>query len=173
MTFNTVKIGQGINKISLKPFDNFFLQWVNQRRFPKIDINTHELYSDSLFTYFGKYTIGFFKSTPTFFKVYTDTLSAQFPNYNDFYGQELENFLWKEVIPKEDRDLFNDNINIKQGQAKANCPVRKNRTKFNYSLAEKKVILTMTWDIECSELAKLKEKKYKATYNLTTKQFEK
>lgn len=173
MTFNTVKSGQDLNKIPLNSFDNFFRQRTHERRIPKIDVNVHELYRDSTFTYFGKYNIGVISSTPTFFKIYNDTLFTQFLNYNDFYGQELENFLWWDVIPNEDRDLFNNNIAIQQGQTKPSCLVSKNKSKNNYLLADKKVILTMTWEIECDELAKLKDKKYQAIYNLTTKQFEK
>ncbi len=55
---------------------------------------------------------------------------------------------------------------------KPNCPYKKNKLIYNYSLIAKTVILTMTWEIECGELERLKNKTYKTSYNLLTKQYD-
>ena len=169
---NNIKSGQDLHNVELISFDNFFNQWVYNSRIQKIDLNIREIYKDNQFTYFGKPRLGLTKIKLTFFKVYSDTLIARFPNYKDFYGAELNDYLWTRVIPQEDINLWNYNRTTQQNRMKPTCPYKKNKPVQEYKLINNKVILTMTWDVECLELEQLKNKKYIASYNLLTKQYD-
>ena len=158
VTFEKVSNGQDLEKVTLISFDNFFNQWVFNKRIQKIDLNIREIYTDSLFTYFGKPRPGITQVSWTFFKVNTDTITERFPNYKDFYGIELKDFLWTESIPEEDVELWNYNRTTQQNKMKPNCPYKKNKPIQTYSLIDKTVILTMTWEIKCDELEKLDRK---------------
>ena len=170
--FEKVSNGQDLEKVTLISFDNFFNQWVFNKKKQKIEQNIREIKTDNQFTYFGKPRPGISQVSWTFFKVYTDTLTERFPNYQDFYGEELRDYLWTESIPEEDVELWNYNRTTQQNKIKPNCPYKKNKPIQTYSLIDKTVILTMTWDIKCDELEILKNKTYNATYNLLTKKYE-
>lgn len=171
-TYEKINSGQNLDKVALISLDSFFNQWVFNRKIQKVDLNIRELNKDNQFTYFGKPRLGLTQTKWTFFKVYSDTLTKQFPNYKDFFGDELRNYLWTKVIPKEDIDLWNYNRTTQQNTMKAKCPYKKNKPIHKYTLIDHKVILTMTWEIECEELERLKSKKYMASYNLLTKQLD-
>jgi hypothetical protein len=171
MTYEKINSGQDLDKVTLISFDSFFNQWVFNKKIQKIDLNTQELNKDNLFTYFGKPRLGLIKTKWTFFKIYSDTLTERFPGYNDFYSAELSDYLWTKVVPKEEIDLWNYNRTTQQNKIKPNCSYKKNKPINNYTLIDNKVILTMMWEIECEELEQLKNIKYKASYNLLTKQF--
>ena len=170
--FEKINSGQDLDNVELISFDNFFNQWVFNRRIQKIDLNIRELNKDNQFTYFGKPRLGLTKIKWVFFKVYSDTLTERFPNYKDFYGTELSEYLWTKIIPQEDINLWNYNRTTQQNKIKPSCPYRKNKPVNEYKLINNKVILTMTWEIECLELEQIKNKKYIASYNLLTKQFD-
>jgi hypothetical protein len=172
VTFEKVSNGQDLEKVTLISFDNFFNQWVFNKKRQKVDQNIREIKTDNQFTYFGKPRLGITQVSWTFFKVYTDTLTERFPNYKDFYGEELRDYLWTESIPKEDVELWNFNRTTQQNKMKPNCPYKKNKPIQTYTLIDKTVILTMTWEIKCDELEKLKNKTYKAKFNLLTKKYE-
>jgi hypothetical protein len=167
-TFEKVNNGQDLENVTLISFDNFFKHWVYNRKIQKIDLNVRELNKDNLFTYFGKPKLGLTRTKWTFFKVHSDTLTERFPNYKEFYGSELRDYLWTEVIPQDEVELWNNNRMPQQNKLKANCPYKKNKPIHNYSLIDKTVILTMKWEIECGELEGLKNKTYKASYDLLT-----
>ena len=169
---NNIKSGQDLHNVELISFDNFFNQWVYNSRIQKIDLNIRELNKDNQFTYFGKPRLGLTQIKWTFFKVYSDTLIDRFSNYKDFYGAELRDYLWTKVIPQEDINLWNYNRTTQQNRMKPNCPYKKNKPVQEYKLINNKVILTMTWEVECLELEQLKNKKYMASYNLLTKQYD-
>lgn len=173
-TTNLKKInsGQNLDKVELISFDNFFNQWVFNRRIQKIDLNIRELNKDNQFTYFGKPRLGLTQLKWSFFKVYSDTLTERFPDYKDFYGAELRNYLWTKVIPPEDIHLWDYHRSTQVNRKKPNCPYKKNKPVENYKIINNQVILTMTWEIECLELEQLKNKKYIASYNMLTKQFD-
>lgn len=170
-TYEKVTSGHDLEEVTLISFDSFFNQWVGNRRIQKVDLNIRELHKDNRFTYFGKPGLGLTRTKWTLFKVHSDTLSERFPNYKDFYGDELRDYLWTEVIPNEDIELWNSNRTTQQNKMKPNCPYKKNKPVTNFSLIDKTVILTMTWDIACEELGILKNKTYKTSYNLLTKQY--
>ncbi|MBS2101281.1 hypothetical protein [Carboxylicivirga linearis] len=172
-SYEKVKNGKDLDNVSLISLNDFANLWCYNRRIQKIDLNTREIYKDNQFTYFGNPKLGATKLKWTFFKVCTDTLVERFPNYEEFYGSELYDFMWSEVIPKEDIELWNYNRTIHQNELRPNCPNKKNRAIHKYTLSDTKVILTMTWEIECEELKTLKNKLYKASYDLISKQFEK
>ncbi len=92
-TYEKVNSGQDLEKVALISFDNFFNQWVFNRKIQKVDLNIRELNKDNQFTYFGKPRLGLTRIKWTFFKVHTDTLTERFPNYKDFYGTELRDYL--------------------------------------------------------------------------------
>jgi hypothetical protein len=170
-TYEKVTSGHDLEEVTLISFDSFFNQWVGNRRIQKVDLNLRELYEDNQFTYFGKPGLGLTRTKWTLFKVHSDTLSERFPNYTDFYGDELRDYLWTEVIPNEDIELWNSNRNTQQNKMKPNCPYKKNKPVTSFSLIDHTVILTMNWDIECEELGILKNKTNKASYKLLTKQY--
>ena len=172
ISYEKVTNGKDLEKIYSISVDSFLNQWVHNRKIQKVDLNVKELNKDNQYTYFGKPKLGLTKTKRTFFKVQTDTLTEHFPDYKNFYGEELIQFLWKKVIPKEDVDLWNSSRTIQQNEIKSKCPYRKNKPINHYSLIDKKVIYTMSWDIECEELEKLKNKLYKASYNLLTKEYQ-
>lgn len=173
VTYEKVTNGIDLEKIDLISFDSFFNQWVHNRRIQKIDLNIKELNKDNQFTYFGKPKHGLTKINWTYFKIHTDTLTLRLPNYNEFYGTELSDYLWTNVIPKEDIELWNKNREIQRNRMKPNCPFKKNKPVQNFSLTGNKVRIIMTWEIECSELGSLKSRTYIAYYNLLTKEYEK
>ena len=163
-SFDSVKSGYELDKINIITFKEFSNVWVNNRKRQKLDINTHKLYEDSVFTYFGKNKIGFFTLTPDFFKVYSDSLNTKFPNYVDFYGSELRNFLWTEVIPEGESKRW--------GESK--CSYVKRKPILNYTFSDQQIFVSFYWEIKnCEELSHLKGKKYQASYNLITKKFQK
>ena len=165
-SYQNISHGKDLEQVSLISFDRFFKQWVFNKKIQKIDLNIREINKDSLFTYFAKPKPGVLKPTWTFFKVYSDTLKQKFPNYQDFYGIDLKDYVWRELIPKADQDLWWTAKRLLKCQHQTNKPIDE------YSLIDHKVILTTTWKIDCSELEPLKNKKYTASYNLLTKQFE-
>src|SRR5690554_4008910 len=170
-TYDKVKSGQDLEKINSISIDKFLNQWVSNKEIQKVDLNVRELNKDDQFTYFGKPSL--LKSSKwTFFKVHTDTLTEYFPNYKDFSAPELRHHLWNEVIPKEEIELWNYNTTTQKDETVPNCCRKKNRPVFSYSLINKTVELTMTWEIDCEELNKLKNQKYTARYNLQTGQYE-
>lgn len=170
-TYEKISKGQDLEKVNLISFDTFFKLWVSNKKVQKVDLNTQEIYTDNQFTYFGKPRLGLTRLKWTFFKIQTDTLTDNFPNHDEFYGSELSDYLWTKVIPKEDKELWNYNRTPQQNRMKANCANKKNKPIHNFSLSNNIVILKMTWDVECVELERLKNKTYKATYDLHTKEY--
>lgn len=171
-TYEKVISGKNLDNVTLISFDSFFNQWVFNRKIQKVDLNIRELNRDNQFTYFGKPRLGLTQTKWTFFKIYSDTLTERFPNYKDFFGDELRDYLWNKVIPKEDVDLWNYYRTTQQNEIKPKCSYKKNKPINKYALVDNKVVLTMTWEIECEELEGLKNKSYKASYNLLTKQYD-
>jgi hypothetical protein len=170
-TYEKVKNGEDLEKITLISFDEFFNQWVFNKKIQKIDLNIQELNTDEIFSYFGK-PKGLTYTKWALFKVHKDTIAELFPNYKDFYGTELKEYLWNKIIPKEDIELWNYSVTTQPNRIKSDCSYKKNKPIYKFSLINKKVFLTMTWDIECKELDKLKNKTYIASYNLLTKEYE-
>ncbi len=169
--YENIKSGQDLDKVNLISFDSFFNQWVFNRKVQKIDLNIREIYKDNQFIYFAKPIQVIPKEKWTFFKVYSDTLTERFPNYKDFYGSELREYLWTKVVPKEDFDLYRNNRTARDGKMFPNCPNRKNKPNSKYSLLDHRVILTVTWEVDCEDLEHLKNKIFKASYNLLTGQY--
>lgn len=164
--------GKDLEKVPLISFDAFFNQWVLNKKIQKVNLETRELNKDDKFTYFGKPSLELIGTKWLLYKVYNDTIEMNFPNYKEFYGSDLESFLWKEVVPKEDLELWNLNMYLQENNMSPKCDFKKNKPIYNYSLNDKKVILKMTLEIECEELEKLKNKTYIASYDLLLKQFE-
>ena len=160
-------------KAVLKNFDSFFKLWVNNKRIQKIDLNSHELFKDSLFTYFRQSQPKLFSNKPTYYKVYTDSLDSLMPNYRDFYGSDLSSFIWNEVIPKADVILWQSYTTSSPNHTRPKCPRRRNSYKQTYSLIDRKVVLSIKWEIDCDNLNILKDKEYKAYYNLLSNKLEK
>ena len=169
--YKKVVEGSNLSKIPLISFDKFFRIWISNKKIEKIDLKTKELNKDSQFTYFGKPSIGLTQLKWTYFKVYSDTIAMKFPNYKEFYGSDLRDFLWYKVVPKEDIEFWNFNILSENSKLSSKCPYKNNKSIFNYSLKNKEIIVKMNWEIKCTALEKLKNKTYKASYNLETKEF--
>lgn len=172
-SLENITSGQDLEKVPTVSYSDLIAVWAFNKRMQKIDLNTRKLYEDNKFTYFGKPKLGVTKLKWTFFKTSSDSINQRLPNYEEFYGSDLKDFLWREVIPREDIELWNKNRTPEENKIKANCRNKNNRPKHKYTLSGTKVNLTMTWQIECEELKVLRDKSYKASYDLLTKKMEK
>ena len=161
-TYESVKEGRDLKNIKEVSVNIFFNLWVHNRR-SKIATNLEELYRDSTYAYFGKKLAGFSQPTVHLYKVNADSLAIMLPNYSELDGYRLMTHLWNEIVSKEEKELW---INSK-------CPKGKNRPDYTYALIDKKVVLTMNWQIRnCTELQMLRNKQYSLTYNLMSKRIE-
>ena len=168
LTVERVAQGHDLENIGLLSFNSFFNTWMLNRSMQKVDLNSRKVFKDRTFTYFGKPTLGFSSLKWSFFKVHSDTLSDFFPNYESFYADDLSRFLWNEVVPKDEIDLWSHYRTIQDFQFRAKCPFNSNRPNERYALSGLKVILTLTWDISCKELESLKNKSHQASFDLLT-----
>lgn len=168
MTVEGVAQGHNLENIELLSFNSFFNTWMLNRSMQKIDLNSRKLFEDGTFTYFGKPTLGFSSLKWSFFKVHSDTLSELFPNYESFYADDLSRFLWNEVVPKDEIELWSHYRTIQDFQFRAKCPFNSNRPDERHALSDHKVMLTLIWNISCKELESLKNKSHRASFNLIT-----
>lgn len=171
-SLKSITNGQNLEKVPAVSYRDFISVWAFNNRMQKIDLNTRKIYEDNEYTYFGKPNLGATKLKWTFFKISSDSINKRLPNYEEFYGSDLMDFLWSEVLPKEDIELWNTNRTPPENRIKANCRNKNNRPIHKYTLLGTKVILTMTWHIECEELRVLRDKSYKASYDLLSKKLE-
>jgi hypothetical protein len=171
LTYENIESGQDLDKVTLISFEDFFNRWLQNREVQKVDVNIREINKDDQFTYFGKPSFGLSELNWTFFKVYSDTLTERFPNYKDFYSENLRLYIWNNVAPKEDLELYRKNRVVQDGKMAANCPSRKNGPINDFTLKDQNVFLTITWEVDWEEMERLKNTKYSASYNLLTKEF--
>ncbi|MBV7441658.1 hypothetical protein KRX57_09515 [Weeksellaceae bacterium TAE3-ERU29] len=165
--YNRQKLEQ-IKEISV---NSFFNQWLRNKRISKIDINIKKLTEDKNFTYFLKPEVKFYKIKERFFKVNTDSLIQYFPNYSEFYSDDLYHYLNEKIIPKEEWQLWHKVGMKKLEIGDTICPSNKRNIITDYTLKDKKVFITFIWDVKCKTLETLKNKTYRASYNLITKEY--
>jgi len=168
MTVERVAQGYELENIRLLSFNSFFNTWALNRSMQKIDLNSRKLFEDGTFTYFGRPSLGLFNLKWSFFKVHSDSLLDLFPNYESFYADDLSRFMWSEVVPKDEIDLWNHYRSIQDFQLRAKCPFNSNRPDERYALSGHKVVLTLNWDVRCRELESLKNKSHQASFDLHT-----
>ncbi|WP_230458302.1 hypothetical protein [Leptospira weilii] len=166
MTFESVKQGNDLDQIPLVSLEEFFQLWLRNRKHPKtMGINFEKLFEDQKFQYFGRKESRLFTSTFRFFKIQKKILNRGFPNYESIFRDELQGYFQNRVLPESDWNFYRET----KTSHKENC-----KPFYQYSLVEKKIILTMKWDVEnCKELVSLKDKTYRLVYDLRKKEFEK
>ncbi|MDI7189143.1 hypothetical protein [Leptospira santarosai] len=166
MTYESVKQGNDLERIPTVSLKEFFQAWRRNRRHPKMfGINFQKLFEDEKFRYFGRHgEFGLLNPTLLFFKIEKEILENEFPGYEDVFRADLEGYFWNQILPKMHRNLWlhHDKKN------KERC-----RPKYQYFLENKKVILTMRWEIEdCKDLVFLQDKSYRLVYDLVKKKYE-
>lgn len=168
LAYNDIQKGIGVENIKQIGIYDFFILWHANKDMSKIDLNLKLIYQDSVFTYFVKPILGFNNLKYKYYKIDSDSLSNQFPNFTSYNSQKLYYFLFQNLILKKEYNQWLSMIEVKKHQIKASCPRKKNNHSLNYELKNKKVFLTWTWNTNCDELQYLNQKKYTIYFDLIT-----
>ncbi|AXR61381.1 hypothetical protein DQM68_12525 [Leptospira mayottensis] len=166
ITFESIKNGHHLEQVPLVSLDEFFKYWLRNQKYAKMmGINFEKLFEDKEFQYFGRkeWDDSLFPtlSKPRFFKIQKEILNEQFPNYESVFRDELQGYLQNRVLPESDWNFYK----------KTKTANRENCNPFyQLSLIDKKIIVTMKWDVEnCKELSSLADKSYRLVYDLSLK----
>jgi hypothetical protein len=165
-----VQNGRGLEKIREIDLDSFVGMWSLNKVNYKFNFNIQQLTKDNQYTYFTKPYAGFLNPKNKFFKV-SNTSIEQFPNFQEIYPEVLRDYVWKELIPKEEKYLWDEYSTREAHLVKAECSFYKNKIVYDYSLKDKEMTVTATWNFRCRELRDLDGKFYKAVYDLENKSF--
>lgn len=157
ITYADVRSGQGLEYARPVPVSRFCQLLLSVGRIKPEGWD--ELYQDSGFVYFG-YRYAPLRTWYDYVKVNRKDLTDSFPGYKDVKGWELSRYLWDTVMPDQDRMLY----------GVTECPKKWKQLKYEYTLEDKKVRLTLWWTINrCSGLADLEGKSYTLLYDPFTR----
>lgn len=155
--FAAVRQGNHLNNAREITTDAFLTAWLENTVPLKANTNLNELYSDSLFTYFGKQTFKYQK----FFKVKNENLRKV--NHHSINGDSIRSKFYDEIIPSEDKD---------KARSKQ-CISTTINIDFKYKFIESENIIEITcrYKVVCEFVAGLVKKEYFARYDITNRAF--
>ncbi|WP_036095383.1 hypothetical protein [Leptospira weilii] len=161
MTFETIQQGKNLEKVPLISPEEFFQLWIKNQRKLKFQTNVTSLFKNSEYVYFGKNDLLGYSWKTRFFKVSSDLLKKEFPNYESFFAEDLERYYWNHRVSKEDRDLWIDTKN----QDRKKCG-----PEFFYSLSNQRVVLEIRWEVNpsCPKLTIFHGKNDRIRYDCRT-----
>ncbi|WP_036025253.1 hypothetical protein [Leptospira noguchii] len=160
-TFETIQKGKNLEKVPIISMKDFFQLWVKNQRKLKFKTNVTALFKDSEYVYFGKNDISGYSWKSRFFKLSVDLLKKEFPNYESFFAEDLEQYYWDQMVSKEDRDLWV----YEENQTRQKCGFE-----YFYFLSNQKVMLQVHWKIDssCPKLSVFQGRIDKIHYDLNS-----
>lgn len=141
MTFETVQQGKNLEKIPLISLEDFLQLWVKNQRKLKFKTNVTLLFKDSEYVYFGKNDILGYSWKSSFFKVSSDLLKKEFPNYESFFAEDLFKYYWDHVVSEKDARLYSS----MDGNDRKKCG-----PESIFLLSDQKVALQLRWKVDSS-----------------------
>lgn len=155
--FGKVRQGELLHRAAELDVDQFFQIWMRNRFPTKVDVNCHELYQDSAYTYFGKNKLTVLDIKPYLYKVHTDSLSLRFGKYRVIDGDRVRKEFWDKGIPVEDKKLRQDST----------CHSGSSKPIYTYKLQGDHIFISLDWKVTCNG-KKVLDKTYTGNYNMTT-----
>jgi hypothetical protein len=157
LDFGQVKNGNYLDRAKEVKLDTFVTVWLENTYPFKVDMNLNELYSDTLFTYFGKQT---FKNQDLI-KIKNSELRKI--DYKSLNGDSIRTRFYYEIIPTEDR---------KKSDGK-NCTSTSIKIDYEYKLIESENIIEVRchYKVTCEFMIRLVKADYFAKYDLRNRTF--
>lgn len=161
-TFEQVKIGKELDKVSKISLDDFFQIWIENKSKSELGESYQELFKDEFFTYFGEKELKSLNNKPRLFKIENNILSQNFKNYKKINEELIRQEFWNKIIPKIDLET----------EKEANCLSSSSILGHSYKLINNKIQVTLKWEYKCNE-KKLIDKTYIGNYDLERMEFRK
>lgn len=137
--FEKVKNGNQLERAIEISVNYFFQIWMSNRYPSKIDLNCHELFKDSIFTYFGENSLKALSINQNLYKVNNDSLRLYFPNYANIDGEFIRQEFWERIVPTNDKKI----------RKTADCKSSSSNPRFKYQLVETKIKINLEWKYKC------------------------
>lgn len=163
--------GLNLDKVKETNLDHFISVWSENKKHLKFDTNIKLLYSDGIYSYFTKPKIGIFNPKNDFFKIQIINLDY-FPNYDSIYPEDLKDYMWNNVIPEDEKKIYQTETRKEPHLSRAECTYYKNYLDHTFLFESGEIYLQSKWVTKCTSLKYLNEKMYIIKMNPSSKEFE-